>query len=586
MPRQARARRLNRAEWAFVTLLLLLAAALRIVGITYGQPDPAYDPALAPHGLVNENIPIHPDEFLFVTRPLRMVLTGQLNPKFFHNPSLMNNLNFVTFWLTDAGNGLSMADRDLQTVSGRSFAPFHLYVIGRVYSTLGGLLAVAGAYALARQMGGRWAAAASGLLAALALPLVQHAHYTTTSSLAAGFTTLAVLASFTALAAQHKQAGVQWRWGLPLLLAGVAAGLAAGSRYNAAAVALVVGLTGLVLLFRARGSGHNRRALLVVLLSFAALPLVFLLTTPWVIFDTAFFLEEFRFITAQYIEGAGIEYTVSPWIGLLLEYRYLALFGLGFPAALAALWGLLLALAGRIRRAAAPGDDVRLFSAILLLYLLAYSLVVLRTARPSYTDQMLVPILPQCAVFAGLGAAWFIRRLAASGLRLSLMRVTAPLLVAALCVVPLLLSVQAVSLFAQRDTRYMMQAWIYANLPPGTRVHLLGPYNVPLDQSLYPWTQTYGDQPFLSPEAIRATGADYLLLSDALYWDLQRSVDVIPPETRQQVYDYLALLDAAFVRAASIPRPVVLGYDWMIHTGTYWHQPGLTLYCIACSAEP
>src|SRR5690606_5980562 len=107
---------------------------------------------------------------------------------------------------------------------------------------------------------------------------------------------VAVWASFAALYGQGRRRAVLF------VLAGAAAGLAAGCRYNAAAVAIIVFLCGLLLLYRER----MRRTLLIVLAGWLAVPFVFLLTTPWVIADTAFFLEEFRFITAQYIAGEGI----------------------------------------------------------------------------------------------------------------------------------------------------------------------------------------------------------------------------------------------------------------------------------------
>lgn len=558
-----------RPEWAFICALLLLAACLRIIGVDHGQPDPQYDPSYAPYGLVNPNIPIHPDEFLFVTRPLEMLLTGKLNPKFFHNPSLLINLNFVTYVLTNSGAGLSLADRDPRVVSGRSFAPFPLYVIGRVYSALGGLLAVAGAYALARRMAGRWAAAGAGLLTAVSLPLVQHAHYTTTSSLAAGFSMVCIFAAFLSLEAQGR------RQALLFIAAGICSGLAAGSRYNAAAVSLVVFFCGLLLAYRHR----TRRTMIMVLAGWCAFPLTFILTTPWVIADTAFFFEEFRFITAQYTAGEGILFTTSGWHGLLLELRYLALFGVGAPATFAAGVGV-----GACWRAR-DGDQARrnanrFIVSVLLFVLSAYALVVLRTPRPGLSDQMLLPILPVITVFAGVGAAWLIAHF-------PLHRVAAPVLIVMLALLPLFFSLQVVSLLAQRDTRYRMQAWVYAALPTGAHIHLLGPYNIPLDPAMFTVTQSFADQPMPSADRLRVSGVEYVVLSDAWYHDVLRSGAVIPLDYQVAIQDYLIAVDRDWARIAWIERPTVVGSDWIIHSASYWHQPRLTLYCLtdaACAA--
>jgi 4-amino-4-deoxy-L-arabinose transferase-like glycosyltransferase len=436
--------KLAHAEWLFIVALLLLAVVLRFTGLTYGQPDPRYDHSGIDQGLINVNTPIHPDEFLFITRPLQMLLTRQYNPKFFHNPSFLNNANFVTFWLTDVGNGLSQEDR--KGVNGRSYAPFHLYIIGRTYSALGGILAVAATYAATRRIGGRFAACA-GLVVAVSFPMVQHAHYTTTSSLAAGFTAVAVWASFASLHSKHR-----WMF----WLAGIAAGLAAGNRYNTSLVGIVVFLVGLVLLYR-DSSWKMRRT---VLIGWLLVPVTFVFTTPWIIFDTAFFLDELRYILSQYLTGLDIQFT-TPY-GLWFEYRYLITFGLGVPATLALLLGLYAAWRTRPRQ----GNFLRQNSAllcvlILLVYLVIYSLVNLRTARPALSDQMLVPVIPQFALIAGLGACWLYERLPIPK------RVLAPVLALSLVIIPIVPSLQLVRQFTQPDTREIMQpsaAWLAHSL--------------------------------------------------------------------------------------------------------------------------
>ena len=86
-------------------------------------------------------------------------------------------------------------------------------------------------------------AAVAGLLVAVSMPMVQHSHYATTSSLAAGFALLSIWASLAALRCSQRAA----IWPRYLALAGIAAGLSAGNRYNAAAVGIVVFLAGWVL---------------------------------------------------------------------------------------------------------------------------------------------------------------------------------------------------------------------------------------------------------------------------------------------------------------------------------------------------
>ena len=127
--------RFVRGEWLFVVALLLFAAGLRIVGVTNGQPDMSAFPTDAARDMVPYSVAVQPDEFLFVARPYRMLLTRQLNPQYFENPSFLINLNFFTYLLTGEGRGVSYDS--FKGIDEREHAPFRFYVIGRMYSASG-----------------------------------------------------------------------------------------------------------------------------------------------------------------------------------------------------------------------------------------------------------------------------------------------------------------------------------------------------------------------------------------------------------------------------------------------------------------
>ena len=82
---------MRRIDWLAATALLLFAAALRILGISYGGLNPAYFPSYAPFGMTHEQLPIQPDEFFNVAIPVNMILRNQRNPEFFEYPSLIMN---------------------------------------------------------------------------------------------------------------------------------------------------------------------------------------------------------------------------------------------------------------------------------------------------------------------------------------------------------------------------------------------------------------------------------------------------------------------------------------------------------------
>ena len=520
-------------------LLLLVAFGLRIAGIDYGQPVAPERDGGAP--FLNAQVPIHPDEYFYVSIPLQMHLQGRLNPQFYENPSLLIYANYLTYALGD--NVSAIAQLDWQSRSLRELAPFPLYVIGRVYSVLGGLLAVAGTVAAARLLAGRWAALTAGLVAAFSLPLIQHAHYTTTTSLATGFGAVSLWAALAALRTEGRH---RWLY----VLAAIMGGLAAGSRYNAAAYALPVFVAGLLLLWR-----QVPGARLSVGLGWAALPLTFLLTTPGILFDFSEFWRQFTFIYSRYSFGEAVGFFEA----LYYEYRYIILFGLGIPGALAAVIGLG-ALASDRRRWAD--------SALLLAFIVPYSIVVLDTPVPEISDQLTVVALPPWIVLAGAGLVALTGRLR--------WRYARGILLVGTLVMPVMLGLTAVTLFTTMDTRYEAQRWISDHVPGGTRIFLLGPYNVPLNLETYSVEQRFVDFP--SPEDLRAEGFEIVVVSDALAFFRAR-LGHLPQAEREalaQLWSDYTALPQLYV----VPRPRWWGDTIMPNNLSYWHHPAIHIYCL------
>lgn len=114
-------------EWVVVVAVLLFAGGLRTVGLSFAQPDPALFPSYAPLDAIHENQPLHPDEYFYVQRPLRMLLIGERNPDFYENPSFLINMQYVTYWLTGEQTRLTWDER--ADLSARSQPPFRLYMI-------------------------------------------------------------------------------------------------------------------------------------------------------------------------------------------------------------------------------------------------------------------------------------------------------------------------------------------------------------------------------------------------------------------------------------------------------------------------
>ncbi len=162
-----------RQSWP-LWLVLLLALAVRLWGITFGLP-----------GLD------HGDEPEVVNHAVRFG-GGDLNPHRFQYGALVQYLLFFIYGLYFAGGYVLGAFRSVHDFA-LSFVrdPSVFYLIGRIFSALAGSATVFVAYLVGRRLAGRGA----GLLAAGFLALchqsVVHSHYATVDTALAFFFTLA-----------------------------------------------------------------------------------------------------------------------------------------------------------------------------------------------------------------------------------------------------------------------------------------------------------------------------------------------------------------------------------------------------------
>ena len=555
---------MRRVDWLAVTILLLFTAGLRIIGMSYGQLNPDFFPSTAPLHMLHEQVPIQPDEYTGVAIPMDMALRNRLNPIFYEYPSFIINTNFVLYHLTGALDSLSLTDRQGKDL--RVYADFPLYVLSRMYSVFGGLLMVACAYAISRLVAGRYAALSAGLLTAVSFTLVQHAHYIKPGTLSTAWMMLATWACIASLYSLQRR-NREWLY----IVGGIATGLAATTRYNAAAVGLIVLLIGLILLFRHR----TRRMLLVILLSWLMIPIVFLLGSPFVLLDFENFWKGFSYIVGQFtVTGQNVQsyFLVDAWTGLAYVLTYTLLFAIGIPAIVYMILGFVGAWHNCPQKTNLLKQNSQLLVvSIIGIFVLVYMLVVLRTIRPGHSDNLLILVLPFIALLSAVGAGWLVKIIPLP------QKITMPIILLILIIQPLILSVQVVKMFSQADTRLVMLDWIHQNIPYDSRFFLNGPYNVPLDPALYPYEQQFGIYARRLPEA---EDYDYMIYSDALAFDILRSESIVPADVIAYQKDYLAELDRRFTRIAEIDRPSWTGSEAMMNMAAYWHNPRLILYCL------
>jgi hypothetical protein len=555
---------MRRVDWVVVTIVLLFTAGLRIIGISYGQLNSDYFPSTAPYRMLHEQVPIQPDEYTGVAIPVNMALYNRLNPNFYEYPTFIVNTNFVLYHLTGALDGLSLDDRRGKNL--RVYAEFPLYVFSRMFSVYGGLLMVACAYAISRLVAGRYVALCAGLLTAVSFTLVQHAHYIKPGTLSAGWMMLVTWACVASLYSKNMRYR-EWLY----IVGGISTGLAATTRYNAAAVGLIVLLVGLILLYRYR----TQRMMLAIFLSWIAIPIVFLFGSPYVLLDFENFWKGFTYIVGQFtVTGANVQnyFLVDSWTGFGYVLMYLLLFAIGIPAIVYMGLGFIGAWQDRPRQTNLLKQNSQLlYVSIIGIFVGVYALVILRTIRPGHSDNLLILVLPYIALLASVGAGWLVQIIPLPT------SFTMPTVLLILILQPLILSVQVVEMFSQQDTRHVMLDWIHNNIPHNARFFLNGPYNVPLDNVLYPNEQQFGVYVPTLPEG---DNYDYMIYSDALAYDVLRSESLVPADIRIRQIDYLAELDRRFSRIAEIHRPIWTGSEAMMNMATYWHNPTLILYCL------
>ena len=331
--------------------------------------------------LAGESLPFveHIDEPAVLEVAIRMVRDGNFNPRTFLYPSLYYYLLAATtklhVWWGIAVDIYS-SDQDIPFKNNGVTAAPLLFIWGRTLTALLGAATVPALLALGRRMFG-WRA---GLLAATLLMLtayhVRHSHYITVDAPTGLWVALATLGAW-----EVAESG-RWRG---YLLAGVAAGFAAGTKYNAGAVVVAIVVAHLL---HWRWAGLWRQLPRLIACGAVSL-LAFFITTPFALADPAFFISQLRFNAAHYSSPSH-----GDFVGRWPFARYGAFF---WKDSLYAA-GCLLLLAGLpILARRYPAQLAVLLSAILpaLLLLLSYAV---------HFTRNVLPVLPLLVLLASAGA--------------------------------------------------------------------------------------------------------------------------------------------------------------------------------------
>jgi hypothetical protein len=422
-------------------------------GIDYGLPHPL----------------ARPDEERITDKALRMLSDRTLGPGEFIYPSLQKYLAAgalgIHYWLTRLeGRTATVAEFvELVTV----IHPRLYYRTCRLVSVLTGVATVPLVFLLACRLSGR---RSDGLIAALLLAVcylhVRESHYATVDVTMTFFTTLSVLLAVHAARAGRAR---DFAW------SGLAAGLAAATKYNAG----IVGLSALVAAAVAAQRQGGRRAALAVrwsLVAIAAGAAGFLIGVPFAIREHERMMQAVSGVSAALRSASGPS-------GFELHLLHSLPGGLGWPLFLAGLAGMTRA-AWRRR----PDDWVWLSFAAAFFILIGP----IRWVVPRYV----LPLVPLLVVSAASLVGDLVPR----------SRLVAAAAVAVLALPAAWRSVQYDRLASRPDTRVVAADWIAERVPPRARIAVCEGYGAPVLHGLRP-----GRIPFLP----RVMGCSRAEIADA-----------------------------------------------------------------------
>jgi hypothetical protein len=445
--------RLPAGVFAILGTIALLAAGLRLLGITFGLP-----------------VVYNPDEVAIMSRALAFA-TGDLNPHNFLYPTFYFYVlaawigaSFVVSWL--AGLVPSVAAFQTQFFTD----PTYIYLAGRLLGVVCGVITVILTYALGARFGGRTAGLIAALFLAVAPTHVRDSHYVKHDVPATLAIVIAQLAILRVLTSEGKPpAAAETLAALPspqptrvrVLLAGAACGVAFSTHYYA--IFLVVPLA-LAVYLRERSHGW-RTVLSQIAVAGAAAVVVFFALSPYILVEPRTAWQDIVANRQIVIDRAG-EAQQRAFASVGAYARMLWTEAAGWPVLVAAIAGLVLAARERWRE-----------TLVFMAFPAAFLLFITNTVA---AGRYLNPILPTLAALAALAVVHVAGRIAPT--RPSRQAVAAWVAAVLLSVPAASLSLRLGMFFRQTDTRTIAQRIIERDIPPGSTV-LLQPYSVPLTQS-------------------------------------------------------------------------------------------------------
>lgn len=296
----------------WLVVIVLAGAALRIFPIWFGLPYPQ----------------ARPDEETAIGKAFE-VIRGELNPRFFHWPSLTIYVFAGVLSAAELVHGLIGSAREL------TFSDHAL--ISRAVVASAGAMTVFLLFHAGRQAAGeRVGLLAAGFLAVAVLH-VRESHFAMTDVLATMLVVTSLAHLLRVVGSGVGEDGIPadaLKW---CAAAGLAAGLAASTKYSAAALGASMAAAQVLWFFRTPGLVWSWRGWLPSLAYGGAVIAGFVIATPYAVLDYQTFLRDLRFDAAHLAEGHG---GVNLGRGWTYHATRSLPYGVGVPVFIAALAGI------------------------------------------------------------------------------------------------------------------------------------------------------------------------------------------------------------------------------------------------------
>lgn len=448
----------------WLILIITLGGLLRFVGIWFGLPYPF----------------ARPDEDVATGKAIELLRSGDLNPHFFHWPSLTFYLFAAIYAVAGLVKGLWAAPALL--------GPHEQILLARIAVALAGTATL---YVMFR-LGRRVVDAPTGLLAAVLLAVatlhVRESHFAMTDVLMTLFLTVSLLSLLRAIDEPHDRVALVW-----FAMSGLTGGLAASTKYSGAAVAAA-----LLPIFVSRTSRSfvSRHAWFPVLSFGICFAGAFVVTSPYALLDFHAFIDGFRFTFFHLAAGQN----VNVGRGWLYHLTYSLPFGVGVPTFAAAVAGGIIMARHHRTHTAVLGT----FAAIFFLLIGSGYLVFFR---------YVLPLLPITCLAAAVGirhgARWLVKRTGLSH------RASLGLLVALIVGPGLVNSVWFDILLARTDSRVVAARWLETHLQPGDSFYDNGGKYVAVDLSRTRYRRVTFDADAVDFVNSGGLGPDWLVIHES-----------------------------------------------------------------------